>query len=143
MALGIRCRRHTCKIVLITSLLWCFLDLLVLMTYSDCSNGIGWACGGGSGAGGSEGGKRGALKFARQVQDDPLSIYPRSALRSWELAPVVHKQRGHVGEMGTAVVVPADREDEKKEKFKINQFNLVASEMISLNRSLKDVRLSA
>ena len=34
------------------------------------------------------------------------------------------------------------REAEKKEKFKINQFNLLASEMISLNRSLQDVRLS-
>ena len=42
-----------------------------------------------------------------------------------------------------AVVIPKDREEEKKEKFKINQFNLVASEMISLNRSLADVRLPA
>ena len=47
------------------------------------------------------------------------------------------------GEMGKAVQVPKDREEEKKEKFKINQFNLVASEMIALNRSLADVRLSA
>ena len=35
-----------------------------------------------------------------------------------------------------------DKEEEKREKFKINQFNLLASEMISLNRSLQDVRLS-
>ena len=42
-----------------------------------------------------------------------------------------------------AVQIPKDREDEKKEKFKINQFNLLASEMIALNRSLSDVRLSA
>ena len=53
------------------------------------------------------------------------------------------KHKGLPGEMGKAVVVPKDREDEKKEKFKINQFNLVASEMLSLNRSLQDVRLSA
>ncbi len=45
--------------------------------------------------------------------------------------------------MGSAVRIPKDREDEKKEKFKINQFNLLASEMISLNRSLQDVRLPA
>ena len=32
---------------------------------------------------------------------------------------------------------------EKKEKFKIHQFNLLVSEMISVNRSLKDVRMEA
>ena len=69
--LGIRCRRHTCKIILITSLIWCFLDLLVLMTYSDCSNGIGFACGSASSrdgsTGGQLGGKRKALKFAKEI----------------------------------------------------------------------------
>jgi len=44
------------------------------------------------------------------------------------------------GEMGKAVVIPKEKEEEKKEKFKINQFNLLASEMIALNRSLPDVR---
>ena len=42
--------------------------------------------------------------------------------------------------MGKAVVIPKEREAESKEKFKINQFNLVASEMIALNRTLQDVR---
>ena len=74
--------------------------------------------------------------------------------------------------MGKAVAIPPDKEAEKKEMFKVNhdmthcvsyiqihihiskvlfftkkiqvnQFNLMASEMISLNRSLQDVRLSA
>ena len=31
----------------------------------------------------------------------------------------------------------------QKQKLQVNQFNLMASEMISLNRSLQDVRLSA
>ena len=55
----------------------------------------------------------------------------------------VTKQRGKPGEMGKAVAIPPDKEAEKKEMFKVNQFNLMASEMISLNRSLQDVRLSA
>ena len=65
-SLGIRCRRHTCKVILLTSLVWCVLDILILLTYSgmyifwqflvifgifwhffgisDCSNGMGWGC---------------------------------------------------------------------------------------------------
>jgi hypothetical protein len=51
--------------VLLTSLAWCFFDLLILMTYSDCSNGMGWACGNSEGSDAK--GKHGALKFAHQV----------------------------------------------------------------------------
>jgi polypeptide N-acetylgalactosaminyltransferase len=47
------------------------------------------------------------------------------------------------GEMGKPVVMPLDKQAEAKEKFKINQFNLVASDMISLNRSLPDYRMDA
>jgi polypeptide N-acetylgalactosaminyltransferase len=43
--------------------------------------------------------------------------------------------------MGKAVHIPPDKEALMKEKFKLNQFNLLASDMISLNRSLADVRL--
>ena len=94
-------------------------------------------------------GKRGALEFAHQLSQDfepPKSKwegYMKSALKQWEPAPVVGKNKGMPGEMGKAVQIPKEREEEKKEKFKINQFNLLASEMIALNRSLADVRLSA
>lgn len=43
--------------------------------------------------------------------------------------------------MGKAVVVPKGNQEKMKEMFKINQFNLMASDMIALNRSLPDVRL--
>jgi polypeptide N-acetylgalactosaminyltransferase len=69
--------------------------------------------------------------------------YERHALKSWVLRDPVGKNDGLPGEMGKAVQIPKEKEEEKKEKFKINQFNLLASEMISLNRSLADVRLSA
>ena len=47
------------------------------------------------------------------------------------------------GELGEKVKTPDGMLEEKKEKFKIHQFNLLVSEMISVNRSLKDVRMEA
>ena len=46
------------------------------------------------------------------------------------------------GDNGRAVIIPDSRKDESKEKFKIHQFNLVASEMMSLNRTLPDYRIA-
>ena len=149
MAFGIRCRRHTCKIVILTSLVWCFVDVVVLVTYSDCSNGVGFMCGGGNGgrslsASGAQGsGKHKALQFAARQVTDRWSSYSDELLRLWSAAATVPRQSGKHGEMGKPVKIPSEMEEEKKEKFRINQFNLLASEMISLNRSLQDVRLAA
>jgi polypeptide N-acetylgalactosaminyltransferase len=41
------------------------------------------------------------------------------------------------------VKIPSDQQELMKEKFKENQFNLLASDMILLNRSLTDVRHEA
>ncbi|KAB0361202.1 hypothetical protein FD754_005358 [Muntiacus muntjak] len=60
------------------------------------------------------------------------------------VCPCLHKhtenQEGP-GEMGKAVLIPKDDQEKMKELFKINQFNLMASDLIALNRSLPDVRL--
>jgi len=69
------------------------------------------------------------------------SNYPKSKLHAWEPAPVVEESSGTLGEMGKAVKLPPKVEKLAAEKFKINQFNVLASDAISLNRSLPDVRL--
>uniref|UniRef100_A0A8D0D9W4 Polypeptide N-acetylgalactosaminyltransferase n=1 Tax=Sander lucioperca TaxID=283035 RepID=A0A8D0D9W4_SANLU len=57
------------------------------------------------------------------------------------LRAVISRSHEGPGEMGKAVNVPKDDQEKMKDLFKINQFNLMASDMIALNRSLPDVRL--
>lgn len=57
------------------------------------------------------------------------------------LTAVISRSHEGPGEMGKAVNIPKDDQEKMKELFKINQFNLMASDMIALNRSLPDVRL--
>ncbi|XP_054643708.1 polypeptide N-acetylgalactosaminyltransferase 13 isoform X1 [Dunckerocampus dactyliophorus] len=57
------------------------------------------------------------------------------------LRAVISRNRKGPGEMGKAVNIPKEDHEKMKELFKINQFNLMASDMIALNRSLPDVRL--
>jgi len=45
------------------------------------------------------------------------------------------------GELGKPVIIPENKHSIMKEMFKINQFNLMASDMISVNRSLSDIRM--
>ncbi|NWW43721.1 GLT13 acetylgalactosaminyltransferase, partial [Pedionomus torquatus] len=57
------------------------------------------------------------------------------------LRAVISRNQEGPGEMGKAVLIPKDEQEKMKELFKINQFNLMASDLIALNRSLPDVRL--
>lgn len=57
------------------------------------------------------------------------------------VAAVISRSHEGPGEMGRAVNIPKNDQEKMKELFKINQFNLMASDMIALNRSLPDVRL--
>ena len=54
---------------------------------------------------------------------------------------VISRSHEGPGEMGKSVNIPKVEQEKMKELFKINQFNLMASDMIALNRSLPDVRL--
>ncbi|XP_004394858.1 PREDICTED: polypeptide N-acetylgalactosaminyltransferase 13 isoform X2 [Odobenus rosmarus divergens] len=58
-----------------------------------------------------------------------------------DVLSVISRNQEGPGEMGKAVLIPKDDQEKMKELFKINQFNLMASDLIALNRSLPDVRL--
>ncbi|XP_043506610.1 polypeptide N-acetylgalactosaminyltransferase 5 isoform X3 [Frieseomelitta varia] len=148
-------RIHTCQVILLTSLVWFLVDVMVLMLYSDCIGGSGWGC--------TENGKqqqqqqqqilteenvphsKAALsREEEQIQSSghqSRKRYKRSELHLWRPAKVLRENKGMPGEMGAAVHISPEDEARQQELFKLNQFNLMASDMISLNRSLKDIRL--
>ncbi|KAL0120239.1 hypothetical protein PUN28_008120 [Cardiocondyla obscurior] len=141
-------RIHTCQVILLTSLVWFLVDVMVLMFYSDCIGGSGWGC---------SDKQQQALQSEEPVQlhlkaqiKEPQALkhdyntkrqYPQSQLNLWRPAKVVKESKGSPGEMGAAVHIAPENEVKQQELFKLNQFNLMASDMISLNRSLKDIRL--
>ncbi|XP_017954110.1 polypeptide N-acetylgalactosaminyltransferase 5 isoform X2 [Drosophila navojoa] len=164
-----RMRSNTCRIVLLTSLVWVIFDFVLIARYSDCIGKDGWRC---RRAGeydvelpnaerladdnqlvndneinteksldGEDNGGGPAPIMGQGFVSGGISMTYRSVvLKKWFQAPTVREARGKPGEMGKPVKIPADMKDLMKEKFKENQFNLLASDMISLNRSLTDVR---
>lgn len=71
-----------------------------------------------------------------------LPPYKSSQLRRWVPVKLINNPPTWPGEMGKAVVIGKEEEQLKNEEFKLNQFNLLASDKIALNRSLADVRLA-
>ncbi|XP_065355728.1 polypeptide N-acetylgalactosaminyltransferase 5 isoform X1 [Calliphora vicina] len=168
-----RMRSNTCRIILLTSLVWVIVDFVLIAHYSDCIGKDGWRCkrsgeydielpdaqkqidqnmvddneinteknldndgGGGGGVGNIYVGEIGHGFVSGGIS----ATYRSTILRKWYSAPTIKEHKGKPGEMGKPVKIPPEMKELTKEKFKENQFNLVASDMISLNRSLTDVR---
>ncbi|KAH8409617.1 hypothetical protein KR222_011613 [Zaprionus bogoriensis] len=163
-----RMRSNTCRIVMLTSLVWVIFDFVLIAHYSDCIGKDGWRC---RRAGeydvelpnaerlvddnqlvddneinteksldGGDGNGIAAIMGQGFAAGGISMTYRSLVLKKWFQAPTVREAKGKPGEMGKPVKIPADMKDLMKEKFKENQFNLLASDMISLNRSLTDVR---
>ncbi|XP_067934331.1 polypeptide N-acetylgalactosaminyltransferase 13-like [Watersipora subatra] len=144
--------QQTIKIVVITSLCWCIMDVWLLSYFSNCADN--------------------KLKPSAFVdthersnenlvdsknQDDwedddvnPTKIKEPSKMKEPpkksefnflnRMLPDVLKGSSQPGDGGRAVQIPPELLAKSKEDFQINQFNLVASNLMSLNRSLPDYR---
>ncbi|XP_015600432.1 polypeptide N-acetylgalactosaminyltransferase 5 isoform X1 [Cephus cinctus] len=139
-------RIHTCQVILLTSLVWFLVDVMVLMFYSDCIGGTGWGCPDNRQQAITDESQPKAAAIVALEHEEETSIvtkrhYKQSELHLWRPAKHVRENKGNPGELGSPVHIPPEKEAKQQELFKLNQFNLMASDMISLNRSLKDVRL--
>ncbi|XP_055376433.1 polypeptide N-acetylgalactosaminyltransferase 5 isoform X2 [Condylostylus longicornis] len=159
-------RSNTCRIIILTSLVWVIIDIILIAHYSECIGKDGWRCkrpGEYDVQIQPESGKlvdEDSMVDESEIDTDKnadgsninnsnnnnnngitVSLTYRSVvLKKWKPVPPVKEIRGKPGEMGRPVKIPGEMQELMKEKFKENQFNLLASDMISINRSLADVR---
>ena len=148
-----RLRLTSCKIILVTSFVWFIVDVIILAFYFDSLSNIGKAKymdktpnKSADTAGKAEALKLNELHFVQVKNKNTIDVtdismtYKPADLRRWLPAKAVFSQSGKPGEQGTGVQIPPEQDAVMKEKFKLNQFNILASDKISLNRSLMDVR---
>ena len=146
-------RWHTFRIVLVTSFIWILVGFCVIIFYTDCIGGDGLNC-----VGGKQRRLHGAVPSLDSASADkltasqsaaaslrgsksPLQPYSAHQLKAWSTQVIGNNPSTWPGENGKGVTIAKEDEALKNEKFKLNQFNLLASDKIALNRSLPDVRM--
>lgn len=152
-------KRQYLHVVIYTSLFWIFVDVFVIMLFTDCTKEIIVPC-------------SASRDIVNQRPLQPVAGQPRFPLdasrekNGSQRLNLLNKKKilqtkkstGFIakwfgsgsgtnpsswpGEGGRAVLIPANLKDEAKNRFKENQFNIVASDLMALNRSINDQRSS-
>lgn len=130
-------------------LLWVIFNIRIFMYFNDCVGpdckanntdsdnatavpGMAW--------GSVHGYVLGRFTHHAGANNDDYVTYPSHLLKRWIPTPPVRVRRGEHGEGGHGVTMAPEQMSTMKQRFEENQFNILASDMISLNRSLRDVR---
>ncbi|CAJ0581073.1 unnamed protein product, partial [Mesorhabditis spiculigera] len=142
-------RSTVCRAILVTSIVWLLLDVIVLLHYLDpasntnkektliranrlvqSNNDVE------TGDGGFNPGQaRGPPAPPEPTEEVYGKPEDRRYLERLMRVPAFNPETTD-GNLGTGVQIPADKADEQTKRFKENQFNVMASEMMSVNRTL-------
>jgi hypothetical protein len=142
-------RRQYLHVVIYTSLFWIFIDVFFIMLFSDCTKEIIVPCPSSIAALSSNNSAK-IIERNLPIRHPKIIIdktkpqtetTKRSTVRKWwEVDPAATNPPNWHGEGGRAVAIPNELQAESKDRFKENQFNILASDLIALNRSIKDQR---
>ncbi|CAF3234239.1 unnamed protein product [Rotaria socialis] len=148
-------KRQYLHIVIYTSLFWIFIDVFFIMLFSDCTKEIIVPCPS------SVSTDKYSTISERNVQLHPKIIIDKISYRKkmllnnqnitetakksiapkwWEGDSGATNPTNWQGEAGRAVVIPNELKEEAKKRFVENQFNILASDLMALNRSVRDQR---
>lgn len=136
------------KALVALMLLWITVDIVMLINFTGC---VGPGC---KANGADPDDEIGMARVPVRVGDGGVpdrfkygvgeisgnATYPSHLLRRWIPMPPVRERQGEHGEGGAGVTMAPEQMSVMQQRFEENHFNVLASDMISLNRSLRDLR---
>lgn len=162
-------KRQYLHVVIYTSLFWIFIDVFFIMIFSDCTKEIIVPCCSTSSLRSIKNDSRVLEANIPPARPNPRILLDRfkstekttttsisSIQKWWDVKPglfyweerqscwfenigATNPPSWH-GEGGRAVAIPQELQEESKKRFTENQFNILASDLIALNRSIRDQR---
>ncbi|CAF1070828.1 unnamed protein product [Adineta ricciae] len=159
-------KRQYLHVVIYTSLFWIFLDVFFIMLFSDCTKEILIPCSSPSpaelgnhpvkhiGEDGIQHPKFAGVQASQRNQtiSERMNVINRKKMKQsknsggfiqkWFGAGSGTNPSNWPGEGGRSVSIPENLKQEAKKRFPENQFNIIASDLMALNRSINDQRSS-